>query len=130
LNVRDRVVLLPIMARETYLRVNAACDVMLDSLHWSGGNTSLDAFAAGLPVVTLPGEFMRGRQTLGMLRTLGLDELIARDPDDYVRLAVDVATDESWQAALRERIRAAHGNLFHDREAIAAMQRFYLSLWA
>jgi predicted O-linked N-acetylglucosamine transferase (SPINDLY family) len=27
---------------------------MLDSVHWSGGNTSIDAIAAGLPIVTLP----------------------------------------------------------------------------
>jgi glycosyltransferase involved in cell wall biosynthesis len=40
--------------REEYLRVNLACDVMVDSLHWSGGNTSLDALHCGLPVVTIP----------------------------------------------------------------------------
>ena len=35
---------------------------MLDTLRWSGGNTSLDAIACGLPVVTLPGaSCARGR---------------------------------------------------------------------
>ncbi len=50
-----RVVLLPQSGHSDYLRINSACDLMLDTLHWSGGNTSLDAIACGLPVVTLPG---------------------------------------------------------------------------
>ena len=40
---------------DDFLRINRACDVMLDTLRWSGGNTSLDALAGGLPIVTLPG---------------------------------------------------------------------------
>ena len=56
-------------------------DVMIDTLRWSGGNTTLDALASALPVVTLEGRFMRGRQTAAMLRILGIEELIARDQE-------------------------------------------------
>jgi len=35
--------------------------------HFSGGNTSLEAFALGKPVVTHAGEFMRGRVTSGLV---------------------------------------------------------------
>ena len=41
----DRLVVLPQCSHADYLRINAACDAMLDTLHWSGGNTSLDALA-------------------------------------------------------------------------------------
>ena len=63
-----RLIWLPGCDRERYLQVNMACDVMLDSLHFSGGNTSLDAFQVGLPVLSSEGAFMRGRQTAAMLR--------------------------------------------------------------
>jgi protein O-GlcNAc transferase len=129
LAIRARVCLLPIMARETYLRVNAACDVMLDSLHWSGGNTSLDALACGLPVVTLPGRYMRGRQTYGMLQLLGLPELIARDEDDYLRIALRVAQDRDWRQHVVDRIEMGQSRLFRDPAPVAAMQAFYLSLF-
>ncbi|MFQ3680620.1 MAG: tetratricopeptide repeat protein, partial [Pseudanabaenaceae cyanobacterium] len=33
-----------------YLQLNQACDVFLDSHHWSGGHTTLEAIACGLPV--------------------------------------------------------------------------------
>jgi CRISPR-associated protein Csy1 len=129
LDIRTRVCLLPIMARETYLRVNAACDVMLDSLHWSGGNTSLDALACGLPVVTLPGAYMRGRQTYGMLQLVGVPELIAGDEDDCVRVALRVARDSDWRQQLVDRIAAGRPKLFRDSAPVAAMQAFYLSLF-
>ena len=87
LGVDDRVVFLRQCGHDDFLRVNAVCDAMLDTQRWSGGNTSLDALAAGLPIVTLPGRFMRGRQSAAMLSRMGLDELVAADAEDYVRIA-------------------------------------------
>ncbi len=120
-----RMVVLPGMEHDDYLRVNAACDVMLDSLHWSGGNTSLDALACGLPVVTLPGAFMRGRQSAGILTLAGVPELIARDGDDYVRIAARVGREHGWRAALGARLRAGQGAVFDRSEPVAALQRFF-----
>ena len=68
---KNRGVILPSVAHDDYLAINMLCDVMLDTLHWSGGNTSLDAIACNLPLVTLPGEFMRGRRKLRHVETHG-----------------------------------------------------------
>src|SRR3974390_3029008 len=97
------------MQHAGYLQLNACCDVMLDTLHWSGGNTSLDAIASGLPIVTLPGAFMRGRQSAGMLAMLGGEELVARDAVSYVETAVAIAKDRARRDALSQRIKAARG---------------------
>ena len=117
---RGQLKFLPRMSNEAFRGVLAACDVVLDTLHWSGGNTSLDAFAAGVPVVTLPGRFMRGRQTAGMLELMGMTELVAADADGYVRLAVEVARDRERNAALRREIVARRGALFDRPEPVAA----------
>lgn len=101
-----RYIFLPPRARDHYLQVNMACDVMLDTLHFSGGNTSLDALHAGLPIVTCPGRFMRGRQSMAMLRHLGCAELIAPTPAQLAPLAVEIAQQCSRRDALGERIRA------------------------
>ncbi|MBL8521618.1 MAG: tetratricopeptide repeat protein, partial [Betaproteobacteria bacterium] len=61
LAAQGRVKILPSLSHADYLAVNRLCDFMIDTLHWSGGNTTLDALASGLPVVTWPGKFMRGR---------------------------------------------------------------------
>ena len=119
-----RTVFLGRLDHADYLRANALCDVVLDTLHWSGGNTSLDAIAAGLPVVTLPGRFMRGRQSLAMLRRMGLGELVANDESDYVRIAVRAATDAEWRAGIRARMQAGAARIFDDPAPVAALQDF------
>jgi CRISPR-associated protein Csy1 len=104
-----------------FLRVNTLCDVMLDTLHWSGGNTSLDALACGLPIVTLPGRFMRGRQSFGMLTLMELPELVARDPADYVAKAAAAVRNRD---ALSARIRACHSRIFDDPAPVTALADF------
>ncbi|MEO5699100.1 MAG: tetratricopeptide repeat protein, partial [Casimicrobiaceae bacterium] len=86
IDARERVRVLPSLPHPEFMRVNRACDAMVDTLHWSGGNTSLDALACGLPIVTLPGAFMRGRQSAAMLRLIDVEELIAPDRDAYLAI--------------------------------------------
>ena len=121
----ERVVMLkPDLQHAAYLRLNAVCDVMLDSLHWSGGNTSIDAIAAGLPVVTLPGALMRGRQSAAMLRAMGLDELVASDADEYVAKAANLGRGAALREDFSKRIAAARGALFGRDEPIQALEGF------
>jgi predicted O-linked N-acetylglucosamine transferase (SPINDLY family) len=110
--VRDRTFVLPALAHDDYLRINLACDAMVDTLHWSGGNTSIDALACGLPIVTLPGDYMRGRQSAAMLRIAGAPELIARDRDDYLRIANRLVDDAPWRERVAAAIRDGRGALF------------------
>lgn len=107
-----------------YLRVNALCDVFLDTRHWSGGNTTLDAVAAGLPPVTLPGECMRGRQSAAMLRQMDLGELVARDEADYVRIATRLATERAWRDDVTGRMREASARLFDQAAPLGTLQDF------
>jgi CRISPR-associated protein Csy1 len=101
----DQLVFLPMTSRARYLEINRACDVMLDTLHWSGGNTTIDALLAGLPVVTCPGRFMRGRQSAALLAALGLaDALVCPDADTLAQRAVALARDAERRAALSRTI--------------------------
>lgn len=127
LAVRKRVVILPRMGHEAYLQINRSCDVMLDTLHWSGGNTSLDALACGLPMVTLPGEFMRGRQSCAMLTEMGLDELIARDKNDYVAIALRLGTGAAWRKEIQQRIMKNIDRVFENELPVKELEQFLLS---
>lgn len=102
-------------------------DVYLDSLAWSGGNTALEAAAAGLPMVAVAGRFMRGRHTAGILRALGLEEeLVAADSAGYVETAVRLATDARWRAEMAARTLAAAPGLYRDAEPVRALERFLI----
>ena len=125
---QGRVKLLPFLPHDDYKRVNALCDVMLDTLHWSGGNTSLDALAMGLPIVTLPGEFMRGRQTMGMLKILGVEELIATSVPVYLAIAKRLATDKQYRTWVSQNILANVGRLFNDAAPPVALGQLLQTL--
>ena len=69
----------------------------LDSIGWSGGNTTLEALAYDLPVVTMPTDMMRGRHSAAILRHIGLGDRITESVDGYVRLAIDLADPPKQQ---------------------------------
>lgn len=130
LEVLKRVIFLPRIDHDVYLQINRLCDVMLDTLHWSGGNTSLDALACGLPMVTLPGEFMRGRQSYAMLKAMGLYELIARDKKDYVAIALRLGFDIAWRKEIQRRMAQNIDRVFENDSPVKELEQFLLSRFA
>lgn len=118
---RNQIRFLPRLSPELFRSVLALADAVLDTVHWSGGNTSLDALSAGAPVVTLPGAFMRGRQSKAMLEILGVPELIAEDSENYVAIALRLAAEPQFKEAVRQRILANRGELFDRSEPIHAL---------
>jgi predicted O-linked N-acetylglucosamine transferase (SPINDLY family) len=76
------------MSRDDYQATLEAADIVLDPFHFSGGNTSLEALAAGTPIVTLEGRLMRARFTAGFYKVMDMEDMIARSAADYIRLAV------------------------------------------
>ena len=81
-------------------------DIALDPFPFCGGLTSCEALWMGVPVVTLPGDRVASRQTLGFLTVLGLDDLAAASRSDYVRVAAALAADPVRRAELRRTLRA------------------------
>ena len=116
-----RILFLPFLSRTDLLRVMSVCDAMLDTLHWSGGNTALDALRAGLPIITTAGEFMRGRQSLAMLDALGVSDRLVTTPERLVDHTLDLLGQHEL-AALRPRIAAGYDELVDGRAALAALR--------
>ena len=115
---------LPHMDPARFAGVTAAADLFLDSIGWSGCNSTLEALGQGLPVVTLAGELMRGRHSAAILTMLGMPELIAADDAAYVALAAALGRDPARRAALRERILADRQRLYRDPACIDGLARY------
>lgn len=124
-DVLDRIAFLPRQDTRDYVNLIALADVMLDTVHFNGMNTSLEAFAVGTPVVTLPGEFQRGRHTQAMLRAMGLTELIAADAAQYVEIATRLGRDAQARGRLREAILARNAVLYENPAVVAEFGRFF-----
>ena len=59
----------------------------------------------GVPVVTLAGRTAVGRGGVSVLRNVGLPELIAETPEQYVQIAAALAGDLPRLAELRRTLR-------------------------
>ncbi len=114
-----------IPARSDYLMLNLISDVFLDTFTWSGGNTSLEAIACSLPIVTCPGEFMRGRHADSFLKMIGVTETIAQTEAEYIEIAVKLGLDPQWRQHISEKMRDRHDLLFDDQTCVKALEAFY-----
>ena len=63
------------------------CDVVLDSIGWSGCNSILESLVHNIPIVTLTGEMMRGRHAAAIMAMIDIRETTAQTIDDYVAIA-------------------------------------------
>ncbi len=107
-----RIHFLPWSNRETFYQRLMACDVILDSFYFGGGNTSYQALGLGCPIVTLDLPWNRSRWTQTMYQLMDFTALIAKDPAHYAELAVSVATNSTWNQELRQTLQRKSTVLF------------------
>jgi predicted O-linked N-acetylglucosamine transferase (SPINDLY family) len=102
-------------------------DVNIDSIGWSGGNTSIQSLELNCPLVTLPAEFMRGRHSYAMLKMIGLEELIARTAEEFVDTLVRLGADQNFRTAMVRKISESKHRLYEDKAFIAGLDQFLKS---
>ena len=122
------VAFIPWQQRPEYYGLMKRVDVFLDTIGFSGFNTAMQAIECGLPVVALDGRFMRGRLGSGILKRMGLAELVAESEQGYIDLAVRLARDAGYRRHMRERIEANRHVLFNDAAPIRGLEDFLASV--
>jgi predicted O-linked N-acetylglucosamine transferase (SPINDLY family) len=127
----ERVTFVGHQPRQAYLGLYHQIDVMLDTFPYNGHTTSLDSLWMGVPVITLVGQTAVGRAGLSQLTNLGLPELIGRTPEDFVRIAVDLAGDlprlRDLRATLRGRMEASP--LMDVEGFVRGIEAAYRGMW-
>ncbi len=121
----EQVVFVPFMSEPKYLGLLSISDVIIDIPMFSGGNSTLEAFAMGTPVVTWPGKFMRGRVTAGYYRQMKMDDLIATSEDEYLEQAKRLATDPDYRREMTEKIGNNRAKLFEEIAVVHEMETFF-----
>lgn len=128
MNFNDYCAFIPWQERPVFYGLMKQADVFLDTIGFSGFNTAMQAVECGLPMVTKEGRFMRGRLASGILRRMGITELIANTEDDYVNLAVKLAQDAEYRQDVRKRIETARPVLFDDVAPVRALEDFLVNV--
>ncbi|MCC7475501.1 MAG: TIGR03032 family protein [Pirellulales bacterium] len=123
-DVADRIHWLAPLPNPDYVQLLALADVVLDPIHFGGGNSSYEALAMGTPVITWPGKFLRSRITQALYAKMGMidfpgnprhgSSFIVDSADDYAEKAVRLATTAADRQQCRQEIASRSGCLFQD----------------
>ena len=101
----SRIELRPASFHADVLLQYADIDIALDPFPFTGGMTSCESLWMGVPVITWPQSRVVSRQTFALLNQIGLPELAAKDAEDYVRVAVELANNSQRLMQLRQTLR-------------------------
>jgi protein O-GlcNAc transferase len=127
LDAASHLTIVPLLRHAQFIGLCQSTDIFLDSIGFSGCVTVLDALEQSLPVVTVCGSLMRGRQSAAMLNILDLPELIAHDASDYIQKVLKLANDAEYQRAIRERITQSKQRLYRNESVIKALEETFQS---
>jgi predicted O-linked N-acetylglucosamine transferase (SPINDLY family) len=127
----DRVEFVGRVPHAEYLTRYQDIDLGLDPFPYGGGVSTMDALWMGVPVITLAGRTAVGRAGASILANVGLPELIARTPEEYLARAVAWAQDRArlcqLRSGLRERMRASP--IMDGRQYAAGMEAAFRKMW-
>jgi protein O-GlcNAc transferase len=93
------------LPRPKYLELYQRLDIVLDTFPYNGHTTSLDALWMGVPIVTLAGQTAVARMGLSLNANLGMTELVAETPEQYVEIATALAADLPRLNGIRSTLR-------------------------
>ena len=125
LRASDHCVVLSTLDRFSYWNLYLVGDVVLDTIGWSGGVSTFEAIACGLPIVTMPGRFMRGRQSYAILTQMEITETIAGNQTEYIDLAVRLGLEPAWRNEVIQRMSSRHSLLYSDKRCVVALEEFF-----
>ena len=124
LKADDHCMFLPRLDQHEFIAASGLCDVFLDSIGWSGCNSTLESLVYDLPIVTMAGSLMRGRHSMAILEKMGVTETIARTINDYVAIAIRLAADVPWRMAVKADLAASKHRIYRDDACILGLEQF------
>jgi protein O-GlcNAc transferase len=105
-----RLILEPTRSFDRYMKLYDRIDIALDPEPYGGGITTCDALWMGVPVISRAGRTSVGRIGASLLRTIGLNDLVAENTEEYVKLATQFAVDRERLKELRRSLRGQLAN--------------------
>lgn len=113
----NRIIFLRRLSHNDMMSLYNNIDVVLDSFFFGGDTTTREAFECGSPIITLPYKYLGCRWTQAYYKFIGVTELIAKDIENYIELAVSVGTNKVYSSQLKKKIKDNSHKLFYSKES-------------
>lgn len=110
---QERIIFIPMAAREDFLHILNAVDAVIDSMHLVFGTTAYLCLAMNVPFVTHAGAYFAGRTGKYIFDKIDASELVADTQEAYIELALKLGKDKEFYTKMQKKI-AQHGQIFFD----------------
>ena len=89
-----RIIFADRVSSEDHLKRIGFIDLFLDTFPYNAHTTAGEAIRMGVPVLTKMGKSFASRVASSLLKNVGLEELITNNDDDYIKIAIKIASDK------------------------------------
>jgi protein O-GlcNAc transferase len=110
----ERIKIFDRMEKNQYKNFLSELDIAIDSIGWSGGNTTLDLLGAGIPTLTIEEELMRANHTAGIYKMIDINELIFKDETNLIEAATELSTNPNKLIEMKKNLINKFSNLQTD----------------
>ena len=111
---------IPWLPQTDFFALLDRADAYLDSVGFSGFNTTMQAVERCTPIVAWEGQFMRSRFASGILRELGLDEWIATSMSEYAALVERLCASSTIRDDVRHTLSTRQASVFGNAHPVNA----------
>jgi predicted O-linked N-acetylglucosamine transferase (SPINDLY family) len=101
---KDNFELVAVKPYDEYMEMMEEGDLCIESYHFGGCNIVADSLYLRKLMVTFEGNKWYNRIGSQMLRTIGFDELITRNYEDYMKVVLKLIHDDDYRLQLEERL--------------------------
>ena len=95
---RERIIFADRVDYGEHLKRIQHIDIALDTRIYNGHTTTIEMLQAGIPLVTLEGNHFASRVSTSILKTLEIEDLVAKDYDGYKNKIISLINNEKRQS--------------------------------
>jgi protein O-GlcNAc transferase len=113
-----------------YLKLHNNVDISLDPFPHMGGTTTFISLWMGVPVITLSGQTSASHGGSPLI-SLGLSDLIANTPEEYVEIAIRLAShlEDLHQLRMKLRDKMINSPLMDAKGFTLSLENAYREMW-
>ena len=105
-------------------------DLFLDTFPYNGHTTVIEAIRRKVPTLTLIGESFASRVAGSILNSIGLNQLITKNLDDYVKTAIELRNDNRRFIEINKKLEKEKVlKLFDSKKYTANLEKIYESFF-
>ena len=126
----SRIIFAHMLSNEEHLSRIKCADLFLDTFNFNAHTTASDALWSGVPVITKQGKSFPARVCSSLLTSLGLEELIVQDNEEYEDKAYSIATNRIYLEDLKNRLNQSRtkSSLFDTKRFTGNLEEIFLKL--